>query len=325
MFNTSDIQTAIILSDEPARRPGQRADSKPESPAEPRVPSSTDLYAAPVTRLPTVIYYLFVAAVLFMGWRFRDAEYLTAETGLGYNLGIAGGVVMLLLLLYPLRKKVRFMRSWGAPKYWFQAHMIMGILGPVMIMFHSNFRIGSMNSTVALVSMLLVAGSGFVGRHIYTKIHYGLYGRQMSLKELKKEIESRMNSAVHVLSYAPKLQQRLLDFDADVLRTRTSFVQSVWQFLLIGPRAQWTHLVLFLGLRRALKVTAKRAGWSAKERQLHKIEARSHISAHMNVAITIAEFNVYERLFALWHLFHLPLFFMLVIVAVVHVLAVHMY
>ena len=35
--------------------------------------------------------------------------------------------------------------------------------------------------------------------------------------------------------------------------------------------------------------------------------------------------NSYERLFGLWHVFHLPFFYMLVVTAIVHVVAVHMY
>jgi len=39
----------------------------------------------------------------------------------------------------------------------------------------------------------------------------------------------------------------------------------------------------------------------------------------------VAQLSFYERLFSLWHLFHLPLFILLVISALVHVLAVHMF
>ncbi len=203
--------------------------------------------------------------------------------------------------------------------------MIMGVLGPVLILFHSNFRGGSLNSTVALVSMLLVAGSGFVGRYIYTKIHYGLYGRRMRLEELKYDIENYMTAVVWVLSYAPKVQQRLLAFDTAALRPRHSFLQSVWQCLTTGFWTRWTHSVLLLDLRRELKVTARRAGWSALELKRRRREAHRHISAHMTTALRIAEFSVYERLFALWHLFHLPLTIILVIEVLIHTLAVHMY
>ena len=39
----------------------------------------------------------------------------------------------------------------------------------------------------------------------------------------------------------------------------------------------------------------------------------------------MAQFSFYERLFGLWHILHLPIFFMMILSALVHVLAVHMY
>ena len=39
----------------------------------------------------------------------------------------------------------------------------------------------------------------------------------------------------------------------------------------------------------------------------------------------LAEFQAYERLFSLWHALHLPLIFMLLVAAVVHIVAVHVY
>ena len=39
----------------------------------------------------------------------------------------------------------------------------------------------------------------------------------------------------------------------------------------------------------------------------------------------VAEFQVYERLFSLWHVLHIPLFFMLLIAGIVHVIAINIY
>jgi hypothetical protein len=39
----------------------------------------------------------------------------------------------------------------------------------------------------------------------------------------------------------------------------------------------------------------------------------------------VAAFEAYERLFSLWHVLHLPLFFMLLIAGIVHVIAVNVY
>jgi tetratricopeptide (TPR) repeat protein len=284
-----------------------------------------NLYEAPRTGLFTWLLYLIVVAVLAAGWQIRDDGYLGPDSGLGFNLGIAGSVIMLLLLLYPVRKKAGFMQNWGAIKYWFQTHMVLGIIGPTLILFHCNFHMGSLNSQVVLWSTLVVAISGLVGIFFYSKIHYGLYGRQASLLELQKDVEINRNSLGFLFGYAPKLQRRLLNFEADVLSPSHSFLHSVWRLLTIRLRTVWTHLVLLSGLRRALKVTARRLGWTPKERRKQGKDARYLISIHMNTVLKITLFSFYERLFALWRVFHMPLFFLLVITGLVHVIAVHMY
>jgi hypothetical protein len=307
-----------------AEKPGRTEAGKGNNTTQPR-PVETRLESAPPARPYMLIFYCLVAAALFLGWIKSAEEHLVPDSGAGYALGIVGGSMMLALLLYPVRKKARFMRSFGPLKYWFWTHMVLGILGPVLVVFHSNFELGSTNSRVVLSATLLVAGSGLVGRYIYTKVHYGLYGRQMTLKELLREMDVKKTSLVYVLGYAPKLQDRLLAFDEAALKPRYSLFKSLLHYFVIGVRARWTHLMLRIGLRRALKVAAMRSGWSDLDRKRRGVAARGHIAANINSALKIAEFCVYERLLALWHIFHFPLFILLIITAVVHVIAVHMY
>ena len=66
--------------------------------------------------------YLLAALVVYAGWLQRDLRYLVADEGLGYWLGIIGGSMMLVLLLYPLRKRTRIMRGWGSVRAWFRVH-----------------------------------------------------------------------------------------------------------------------------------------------------------------------------------------------------------
>lgn len=93
---------------------------------------------------------------------------------------------------------MRFLSMFGNIKHWFKIHMLFGVLGPVAILFHANFSLGSTNSNVAFFSMVIVALSGLVGRYFYTKIHHGLYGRKASLKELRTSLkESKSNLGSH--------------------------------------------------------------------------------------------------------------------------------
>jgi hypothetical protein len=113
-----------------------------------------------------VVVYLVIAALILAAWRFSQMKLFDAGDDIGYWLGVAGGVTMLLLFSYPLRKHFKFTRNWGRVKWWFLVHMFLGVGGPVLILIHSTFRVGSLNAGVALYSMLLVAASGVVGRFI---------------------------------------------------------------------------------------------------------------------------------------------------------------
>ena len=53
--------------------------------------------------------------------------------------------------------------------------------------------------------------------------------------------------------------------------------------------------------------------------------ANRYAAQQVGVMRQVAQLSFYERLFSLWHLFHMPLFILMVISALVHVLAVHMY
>ncbi len=298
-----------------APRPRDQGTSEAASPAPARRKAG---FHAPV-------FLTLVGIALYGGWRIRGAELLTAESGLGYALGIVGGVLMVLLLLYPLRKKTRFMRALGPVRHWFRAHMVFGIAGPVLILFHANFKLGSMNSSVALIAMLLVAGSGLIGRYFYSRIHHGLFGRRASLRDLEEETETDRTRLGTVFRYAPALRERLRTFEAEVLSRPPSVVHGMGRLFTTGVRTWWMRYALRAGLRRAFRVTARRAGWTADERRRQEKAARRYVSAYLAGVRKVAEFSFYERLFALWHVLHLPLFFMLLISGVVHVLAVHLY
>ena len=136
------------------------------------------------------VFFVLTCALLLIGWSTQTERYISPKRGIGYALGIIGGSLMLLLLLYSLRKRWSWLRFLGPTPAWFRGHMVLGILGPLCILYHSNFSTGATNSNVALFCMLTVAGSGLIGRYIYAHIHHGLYGRKLQLGELRARAES---------------------------------------------------------------------------------------------------------------------------------------
>lgn len=263
-----------------------------------------------------VTFYAAVIALMFVGWQIKDYRYLSAESGVGYFLGIAGGSLMLAMLLYPARKRLRHTRWLGGVRSLFRVHMALGIIGPVAILFHSNFSLGSMNSTVALFCMLLVAGSGLVGRYLYSRVHQGLYGRRIALQEVmataaSKRVEGRNIPNLPALSSLLKQLEKPPQID-----------KSGVLLLMLYERK-------IVRSGRRLRKLCSRLARRIKTRDVaasHSLRALiADIDDYVDACRHVVRFRIYERLFGLWHVFHLPLYLMLIVTGIVHVFAVHIY
>jgi hypothetical protein len=274
------------------------------------------LVYTPIQLLRANSFLIGMTVVLYFGWAQRSDNYLSAETGAGYLLGIIGGSLMLTLLLYPVSKRVELLTRWIPIRYWFGIHMLFGILGPVMILFHSNFQLGSTNSTIAMISMLLVAGSGLVGRYIYTNIHHGLYGSRITLNELKQEAADNHVELLNMYGMDEVLNTRLKKMEDKVLQPYTGLMTSLFHVISLAIN---TH-----SLKRSVMNLVKEGYDKEKPLSDNKIVVDS-VNRYTLALRKTAAFRVYERLFSLWHILHLPLFIMMIITAVIHVFAVHMY
>jgi len=260
-----------------------------------------------------------LVVILVFGWIHRDDNYLSAETGAGYLLGIVGGSLMLVLLLYPLSKRVALLTRFIPVRYWFGIHMLLGIVGPVLILFHSNFQTGSTNSTVALICMLLVAGSGVIGRYIYTNIHHGLYGARVTLNELKQKTEDDHAKFLQIFAKDKRLNNQLEKMEEKALRPYTSLTKSVLHAIYLAINARRFNSKVQRLLKNSYRETHGNTPLPDNKELAHLID-------HYTLALRkTAAFKVYERLFSLWHILHLPLFFLMIITAVIHIFAVHMY
>jgi hypothetical protein len=257
-----------------------------------------------------------------LSWAAYEAaygKYYTPRSNFGFYLGVIGTLMMLFLLAYPLRKHVSWMQRWGALKHWFRVHMIMGIVGPILVLFHSTFQIRSTNAAVALFSMLGVVISGIIGRFVYTKIHYGLYGSRATLGKIQEELAGRSHDATSRLHFATCVEQWLQSFERDSTQVDRSFVSHLFNFLTLGLRRRILEFRCTRELRRILKTERHpefRGGVS---------EAIQLASAYLKETQRVAQFGTYERFFSLWHVLHIPLIYILAASTIFHVVAAYMY
>jgi hypothetical protein len=243
----------------------------------------------------TLLFSLLTLGVLVLGWFEKDEYWYTPENGLGYAFGITGSSMML-LLLYPARKYWKPMRRLFKVHHWFRFHMIFDVWGPCLILLHSNFNLGSNNSTIALISMLLVAGSGVLGRYVYQKLHQGLYGKQIEFSELDSDYQVSKSHFSQTPFFTTDMQQTLSLIEAELTRGLVPLRVSI-------------------GARRKIR---------RLRRQSKKQQTDEHWPSCLSKLAKMANHAFYTRLFSLWHVLHLPIFFMMLVTATVHIFVVHM-
>ena len=265
------------------------------------------------------------AIAVIVGWHLRDYDYLSAEEGVGYALGIVSVGCMLVLLLYPLRKRFRILKFIGPLPKWFRNHMVLGAIAPIAALYHCNFQLGSLNSRIALFSALIVAGSGLIGRFIYSRIHRGLYGRKSNLKELLAQVKFTAPGEGVLGTFIPELMQRLATFDRSVMVPPKGWLDCFRMpiVLFVQTRIQYMRLARFT--RASLQYQASRSPVVAEHQAQLERAICNFIATHLRRVRRVAEFTAYERLFALWHKVHVPFFVSLVLSVIVHVLVVHLY
>ena len=203
--------------------------------------------------------------------------------------------------------------------------MILGIVGPVLVLFHSNFNLGSFNSTIALFCTIVVASSGLLGRYLYAKVHRGLYGQRLSFKSIQQEIKESRSSNATLGTVLPLINQGLQPFEDAVTSTQTS--------LSAAARIAITTTLNLLSQKRKLtrEVRDEIARLAATSEVFHQQQKRllvttlRYLNYRIGVLRIFAQLMLCERLFSLWHVVHYPLFMVLVIAAILHVIAVHMY
>ena len=243
---------------------------------------------------------------------FTDAYEILKPSGLvGHGYGIAGTLMMLIgVSLYSARKRVSFLANAGGLGNWLQFHIFLCTLGPFLVLLHTTFKFGGIVS-IAFWSMAVVVTSGVFGRYVFSRIPKAMDGSFRGLQEIEEqgrdlEAEIRATGAVpqgqleEVLA-GPSLRSPRGTIDALALAVR-------------GDLATRLHLVRS---RRALSRAS--VAPDVRRRVLGLLRHRLALEQQSRLLLP------FQRLFSYWHILHLPLAIVLLIVTVVHVSVAFMF
>jgi hypothetical protein len=225
---------------------------------------------------------------------------------IGHGVGIVGSALMLIMLLYSVRKRFKFMQKMGDIRYWLNYHIWMGLAGPALVLFHTTFKFGGIVA-VSFWSMVGVAVSGIFGRYLYMQIPRSIGGQELSvreLEELNKFLQKELQEKYQVDEATLELIQEAAGEDHVSRRG--------------GLVAMWKWMVEDVTLRFKLA----RIRNSLKEAGIH--------GAHLNEAMRLAKRKVKlrrrlaflstaESLLHHWHVIHRPFAVVMIIIMFVHI------
>lgn len=319
LMSTSAVRTVgspdVVLHMPTSKTPTRNAVSSPEL-------ESKNWFAVAGAQL----VFVMSLALLIFGFYQRDSDFFVPGEGLGYKLGIAGGASMLLLLFYPLVKRSTRLGYQKHSVFWLRLHMVLGTVGPLLIFYHSNFSLGATNSNIALFSMILVAASGVLGKYIYTRVYRGM-------SSVKLDLGSFLANSARLITLigddaggnSAQISKVMAEFAKSALPQRSGVLISFANVLVLSTKTSQARSRIMREVRKTLRVNANAANWNRAE-EIRRFEVvRKDVNEFLYFVGKSVQFTFWERMFSLWHVFHVPLFFVLFVSGVIHVIAVHVY
>ncbi len=265
------------------------------------------------------------AGVLFLGrsagyytlplWDRPDSplhEALRPSGTLGHPFAWAGTALMLVgVLLYSTRKRLGLLRGRGPMRTWLNLHIYLCLSGPFLVALHTAGKLRGLG-VYSFWSMMIVAGSGIIGRWIYQQFPRTIKGELMSLEEIRNEQAERRARLSTEFKLAP---EQLAAIDDVTERSVGRIGKGTGGGLRALPRLLADDLARpfrLARLRRRLR----------QERNLARHEARAIfdlIGRQVATARKVAFLDTFRTLFGYWHVVHLVFFAAMLVLLVLHV------
>jgi len=228
---------------------------------------------------------------------------------IGRGLGITGAAMIVIgVMLYSSRKRVSGLQGRGPMRTWLNVHIYLCLTGPVLVTFHSALKLHGLASW-SYWSMMIVAGSGIIGRWLYQQFPRTIKGTEMSLDEVREEQTAARELLGRTHSHAPAALAAADAFaERAVARIRSRGVLTL-PWLAVDDILRPFRLA-------ALHGRLQRIG------KLPRAEATAIVALvkeQVTLARRLAFLGLFRRLFLYWHVTHLIFFVAMFVFLVMHV------
>ena len=233
--------------------------------------------------------------------------------GIWHPMGWTGSGMMVVMMLYSVRKRVGMFRSFGLLRLWFSAHMFLGIMGPVLVTFHTTFKFNGIIAT-SFWSMIFTMVFGILGRYIYIQIPRSLAGTELRVLDIENmvlTIDSRLgefSKGVNVSDLS-----RVIDLrgknpeDAGVIKTLVFMLRDD---ILISYRLHQLNGVL----RKNHHLP-----WTVRKKIDFLLKKKAAFTRRMNYLSTT------HKILHYWHIFHIPLAIVMFLIMILHICVYYLF
>jgi hypothetical protein len=257
-----------------------------------------------------------LAILILRGWRYYllappariddpQNRLLRPSGGWGHGVGIAATLVMLANFLYPMRKRARWMAQMGPVPLWLTFHVFVGIMSPVVILFHAAFRFNNLIATLTYGSLVIVVTTGLIGRYIYAMVPGAGERDRVALADLQRswaDLHTEVNREIGERRRPPWLET-LLDSPAmprDASAAGALRAVLAWPIMTLRARSGARRIASGLSTGSAAAL-------------------RTDVERMVRLRLQIEFFGGIKRLLTTWRSGHALLAVFLVLVIVIHV------
>ena len=233
--------------------------------------------------------------------------------GIWHPIGWTGSGMMVVMMLYSVRKRVGMFRSFGLLRHWLSAHMFLGIMGPVLVTFHTTFKFNGIIAT-SYWSMIITMIFGILGRYIYVQIPRSLAGTELRVLDIENmvlTIDSRLgefSKGVNVSDLSRVIDVRGKDpEDAGVIKTLFFMLRDD---ILISYRLHQLNNVL----RKNHHLP-----WTVRRKIDFLLKNKAAFTRKMNYLSTS------HKILHYWHIFHVPLAIVMFLIMILHICVYYLF
>lgn len=232
-------------------------------------------------------------------------EWLRPGGPVGLWLGVIGTVLMVVMLVYTLRKAVPRARWLGPVPGWLRFHMICGVMGPIYIALHAGLMWPRGVVAIAFWCMVLVALSGVFGRYVYGFFPRNAAGRVEDLDDAREAMALLREDLVVATAKETGA--------GDAVREAVALAREIER-----PRSLLGLVRMGFTVRRRRRAIRSLLAATSLDRDARR-RVEADLVAQLKLARSLAAWEISGRLFRLWHLFHLPLAKAMYAIVILHV------